>query len=73
MTDFYCWETENPSSTNINTMNDYLNNHLPKEYEILFIDRTYAEIKDLNGNKFAAHTSGNGDFCHHKVEFEKIN
>jgi len=71
MTDFY-WETENPLSTNIDTMNDYLNNHLPKEYKILYIDGSYAEIKDLNGNKFAIHASGDGDFCHHKIEFEKL-
>jgi len=71
MTDFY-WETENPVSTNMDTMNDYLNNHLLKEYEILYIDVTYTEIKNLNGNKFAVYASGDGDFCHHKVEFEKL-
>ncbi len=68
----YYWETEEPLATNMDNMTDYLDYHLPDEYEVLLVDGTYAEIKDENGNKFAVHASGDGDFCHHKVEFEAI-
>ncbi|MCD6347650.1 MAG: hypothetical protein J7L96_09550 [Bacteroidales bacterium] len=70
--DTYFWETDEPLATGAETMDDYLEYHMPNENELLMVDGTYAEIKDEDGNKFAVHASGNGDFCHHKVEFESM-
>lgn len=68
----YYWKTEEPHSTNIDTMNDYLDNEMPEGWVIADIDGTYAEVVDTDGNKWAVHASGNGDCNNHKVEFELI-
>ena len=68
----YRWTTEEPLATNMDTMDDYLDYHLSADYEILSVDGAYIEVKDKDGNKFAIHASGDGDFCHHKVEIEPI-
>jgi len=72
MQTFY-WQTTEPHATNEETMQDYLDNHLPSEFEVTLQDGTYAEITNIQTNEcFAAHASGNGDFCNHKIEFEKL-
>jgi len=72
MENFY-WETENEHSNNEETMEEYLNEYLPIEYDIIFHDGTYAEIRSKNTDSiYAVHASGNGDFRSHKIEFEFI-
>jgi hypothetical protein len=67
------WETEESHSNNIETMSDYLENHLPSKYHIVNQDGTYAEIQsEENAEIYAVHASGNGDFTHHSVRFEKL-
>lgn len=75
METFY-WKTESPLATNTDTMNDFLDNHLESycglDYKIIEQDGTYAEIENSEGTTYGLHASGNGDFCTHKVEFEKL-
>ena len=69
----YRWSTPQPHNNNNETMDDYLNNHLPQCFDVVFEDGTYAEIKNKNtGQLFAVHASGDGDFNNHKVTFEFI-
>lgn len=69
----YKWHTTEAHSDNNETMNDYLDNHLPECFKPIFQDGTYAEIRNENtGQIFAVHASGDGDFCNHKVEFEFV-
>lgn len=67
------WTTEEFHSTNEVTMTDYLENHLPQNFETIFEDGTYSEIKNKNtGQIFAVRAMGDGDSFNHKVEFEFI-
>ena len=69
----YKWHTIEPHSNNEETMNDYLENHLSDEFEVIFEDGTYAEIKNKEtGVIWGVNASGDGDFTHHKVEFEFV-
>ena len=69
----YRWHTEYYHDTNSITMTDYLENHLPECFEIIFVDETYAEIQNKNtGQTFGVHASGDGDSFNHKVEFELL-
>ena len=68
----YKWETEIPLNNNMETMGDYLENHMDIDIEIILEDGTYAEIKTANGKEYEVHASGDGDFTHHKVEFVEI-
>ena len=72
----YTWETTEALSTNEGTMNDFINNHLDghcgKEYEVVYEDGTYVEIQNEAGTLYGVHASGNGDFCSHKVTFEEL-
>ena len=66
----YTWETEEELANNTLTMNDYLDNHLPKCFKIMYQEDTYAEIKNINSHqRFEVHASGNGDFRSHIVRF----
>lgn len=72
MQTFY-WNTENEHSNNVETMQEYLEEHLPSCFNVIFEDGTYAEIQNKNsGQIFGVNASGNGDFYSHKVEFEFI-
>jgi hypothetical protein len=64
------WETDVPHSDNTETMRDYLDNI--NMLDIIMVDGAYAEGRNGTGKKFAISASGNGDFCHHKVEFGLI-
>ena len=67
------WHTIEPHPNNETTMNDYLENHLPQCFGVIFEDGTYAEIQNKNtGQIFGVNASGDGDFTHHKVEFEFV-
>ena len=69
----YKWHTIEPHNNNEETMNDYLENHLSDEFEVIFEDGTYAEIKNKNtGAIWGVNASGDGNFTHHKVEFEFV-
>lgn len=70
----FIWETDYEHANNNDTMNEWLEEHLPAEFELIedSLDGTYAEIITLEGHKFACHASGNGDFYNHKIEFELI-
>lgn len=55
---------------NNETMQVYLENHLPDVFNIIFEDGTYAEIQNRYTNQiFEVHASGNGDSFNHKIEF----
>ena len=67
------WHTIEPHPNNETTMNDYLENHLPQCFDVILEDGTYAEIQNKNtGQIFGVNASGDGDFTHHKVEFEFV-
>ena len=67
---FY-WETDEPHTDNMETMYEFLEEHLPEDCEIVEHNGTYAEVKQ--GEKVVGiHASGNGDFKRHKVEFEEV-
>ena len=67
------WHTTEPHNNNEDTMNDYLENHLPQCFNVIFKDGTYSEIQNENtGQIFGVRAMGDGDFTHHKVTFEFI-
>ena len=47
----YRWRTPQPHNNNNVTMDDYLNNHLPQCFDVVFEDGTYAEIKNKNTDR----------------------
>jgi hypothetical protein len=64
------WTTEEPHATNTETMGNYLTTI--NMLDIVLVDGTYAEGINGKNEKYEIHASGNGDFCHHKVEFKLI-
>lgn len=70
--DTYYWKTDYEHINNIETMSEFLNYILPDDYEVYFVDGTYAEIISSENKMYAVHASGNGDFNNHKVDFEQI-
>lgn len=69
----YRWRTAEPHPNNETSMADYLDNHLSDAYEAIFVDGTYAEIRNkATGAIWGVNASGDGDFTHHKVEFEFV-
>lgn len=72
MKTFY-WMTEDECFDNEDRLDDFLLNCLDQKFEIISINRSYAEIKDTTtGEMYGCNASGNGDFYSHKVEFELI-
>lgn len=68
---FY-WETEHYHQDNMFTMNEFLEEYLPEEADILLEDGTYGEIA-FEGKKYAIYASGNGDSFNHLIKFELLN
>ena len=66
------WSTEKAHSDNTETMQDFLDNHLDPDLEIIYQCGSYAEVIDKNGCHYSLHASGNGDFNNHLVRFELI-
>lgn len=64
------WKTDEPHFNNNQTMNDYLDNI--NMLDITFLDGSYAEGENTQGQKFEIHASGNGDAYNHKIEFKAI-
>ena len=74
MTDFpeYLWATEEEHANNNDTMSDFLDHELTDDYEVVFVDGTYAEIRDEHNFYWGCHASGDGDFFRHKITFDAI-
>lgn len=69
----YIWSTETSHSNNIETMQDYIHNHLHESLTYLFQDGSYAEaINEVTNERWGIHASGNGDFNNHRVWFELL-
>ncbi len=66
----YYWTTENPHSTNEETMHDFIDNHC--ELDIIEHDGTFATGKHESGVLWGIYAYGNGDFCNHMVSFEQL-
>jgi hypothetical protein len=70
----YLWETEEPLSTNGDTMTDFIDNHMQGYFgevlEVVYDDGTYIEVQNDDGIGYGINSSGNGDFCNHKVLIE---
>jgi len=64
------WETNEPHANNEETMSDYLENI--NMLDITLVDGTYAEGVNCKGEKFGIHAGGDGDFTHHKIDFETL-
>ena len=68
--EIFKWTTEHYHPDNAFTMNEYLENHLPMEAEILYTDGSYAEV-ELDGT-WALDAKGDGDSFNHVIEAVKI-
>ena len=65
------WRTEEPLNENSFVMSYFIDN-INTELDIYLVDGTYAEGVDTEGNEYAIHASGDGDFNNHKIEFELL-
>lgn len=63
---YYRWETDYPLLTTIDSMNDFIYNHLPEDCEITEVDANQI-IVDMDGDKYEITAYGAGDFCNHEV------
>lgn len=63
---YYRWQTEYPLLTTTDSMNDFIENHLPYDCEITEIN-TNQIIVDIDGDKYEITAYGAGDFCNHEV------
>ena len=71
MMEDFIWTTSYYHPNNTFTMNEYLDEHLPDEYECFFQDDSYAEIHHkVSGKIYGLHASGNGDSFNHRIRFE---
>lgn len=70
MEDYY-WSTKESHFDNYETLNDYLDNHLPSDFNVLVLNTLYCEILNTKTNEvFQVNAMGNGDSNNHKVTFE---
>ncbi|WP_143813390.1 hypothetical protein [Parabacteroides provencensis] len=63
---YYRWQTEYPLYTTTDSMNDFLENHLPDDYEVIECDGNQILV-DIKGDKYEIAAYGDGDFCSHVV------
>lgn len=68
----YYWETMEPHANNHVTMSDFIENELPDDVIIHSVDGTLAEIELPDGRMVHVYVYGNGDFTHHRADFESI-
>lgn len=68
----YYWETMESHANNHVTMSDFIENELPDDVIIHSVDGTLAEIEFPDGRIFHISVYGNGDFTHHRADFESI-
>lgn len=67
--DTFYWSTDFPHANNYETMSQYLDCHLPSDFEVISQDGTVAEIVNSVGDRYEVHASGDGDSFNHKVTF----
>nr|DAO55596.1 MAG TPA: hypothetical protein [Caudoviricetes sp.] len=63
---YYRWQTEYALFTNSDSMDDFIENHLPGDYEVIERDMNYT-IVDMKGDKYEIIAYGDVDFCSHVV------
>lgn len=66
----YIWSTKEIHFNNEQTMQDFIENHTPKNCKVFFVDGTYAEMVTENGTIYGIHAGGDGDSFNHRVRFE---
>ena len=66
---FY-WETDYSHNDNAFTMQDFIENHLPTEFEVILDDGSYVEVQQHDTHAiFSLDAKGNGDSFHHVVDW----
>ena len=69
---FY-WKTDYYHHDNAFTMQDFIENHLPNGFEVIFDDGSYAEVKQNSTNTiFSLDAKGNGDSFNHVVNWHVL-
>lgn len=69
----FCWATDYYHHDNAFTMQDFLNNHLPSDFEVIFEDGSYSEVQNqVTDAVFSLDAKGNGSSYHHVVSWERI-
>ena len=58
---YYRWQTEYPLFTTTDSMDDFIENHLPDDYEVIERDMNYI-VADMKGDKYEIIAYGDGDF-----------
>ena len=66
------WSTEAAHLDNAETMNDFIENHLPDEWEVGMVDGSYAEAISDGGHRFALDAKGDGDSHNHIVNIIRL-
>ena len=66
---FY-WETDYYHHDNAFTMQDFLSNHLPSDFEVIFEDGSYVEVQHhATDEVFSIYAKGDGDCYHHVINW----
>jgi len=69
----YRWSTEYIHHDNEETMNDFLDYHMPCDYEVVRDDGSECDVAPKEGGKIIRlNASGDGDFCHHLLKVRAI-
>jgi len=69
---FY-WQTDYYHHDNSFTMQDFLDNHLPIEFEVILDDGSYAEVRQLCTDAiFSLDAKGNGDSYNHVINWKLL-
>ena len=69
---FY-WKTDYYHHDNAFTMQDFIENHLPTEFEVILDDGSYAEVQQHATDAiFSLDAKGNGDSFHHVVDWHVL-
>lgn len=64
---FY-WATEEYHPDNTFTLNDWLENQMQENVDIIYQDGNYCEVYEAYGDTYSLMASGNGDSYSHKIE-----
>lgn len=69
----FCWETDYFHYDNAFTMQDFLSNHLPVDFNVIFEDGSYAEVQHHATDAiFSLDAKGSGDGYHHVVNWHLL-
>lgn len=67
------WSTDYTHTDNTTTMEEYLEQHLPSNFEVIYQADSYAEIIDkTSGTQWSVHAGGDGDSFNHRIRFEPL-